>query len=108
MTYAMLVAASALACVYYSAGLAAVSFAVLILFITIEITTAKKDTLTKLSNRKHLYAYMQKLIKAKKLFTVVMFDMDKLKHINDTYGHIKGDKAIFNTAEINKIAGSKE
>ena len=102
LTYAMLVAASAVACVYYSVGLAAVSFAVLISFITVEISMAKKDTLTKLNNRKHLYAYMQRLIKAKKMFTVIMFDMDRLKSINDTYGHIKGDKAISDTADIIK------
>lgn len=31
--------------------------------------------------------------------TVVLFDLDKLKNINDTYGHVSGDEAIRTVAE---------
>jgi diguanylate cyclase (GGDEF)-like protein len=35
-------------------------------------------------------------------FMVFMFDIDKLKYVNDNYGHEEGDKLIVNTAAILK------
>ena len=37
-------------------------------------------------------------------FSLLMFDIDKFKNINDTYGHITGDKCIKRLSLISKTA----
>lgn len=62
------------------------------------------DTLTEINNRK---AIMEKLeIRINQAtnhgspLSIAMFDIDKFKHINDTKGHIFGDKVLKETANI--------
>lgn len=59
---------------------------------------ATKDSLTKIFNRRHFNAKYPELIrKAKeenKVLTVILFDIDKFKNINDKYGHLFGDGVI--------------
>ena len=61
------------------------------------------DDLTKLHNRRHLYANFPNLIylalRQKKSISLVIFDIDDFKIINDTYGHQKGDEVLIKTAE---------
>ncbi len=83
-------------------GLILISISLLVMFLTNEITETRKDSLTGINNREYLYDYTQRLINQNRKFTVVMFDLDKLKHINDTYGHIEGDEAIVNATNIIK------
>ncbi len=83
-------------------GLILSSMGLLILFLVDEIVEARKDSLTGINNRKYLYDYTQRLINQSKKFTVVMFDLDKLKHINDNFGHIEGDEAIVNATSLIK------
>lgn len=56
------------------------------------------DPLTGISNRRHLWEQYDQLAKEAgildKTFSVVVFDLDKLKKINDSYGHIAGDEMI--------------
>ena len=56
------------------------------------------DPLTGVPNRRELMKAYENLRKSKRVedqsFYVVMFDLDKLKIINDTYGHVAGDKVI--------------
>lgn len=56
------------------------------------------DSLTGVSNRRHLMevlpSYFEKAKIENKSFHFVVFDIDKLKQINDTYGHIAGDMVI--------------
>lgn len=53
------------------------------------------DTLTSVYNRKWL---MDKVLDSKESFQtegfLIIVDLDKFKHINDTYGHIVGDKTL--------------
>lgn len=60
------------------------------------------DSLTKLPNRAFIYEILRKeLKKAKrhKSFCALFFiDMDNFKEINDTYGHIVGDKVLIEFA----------
>lgn len=60
------------------------------------------DSLTGVSNRRHLMdilpGYKEKAKLDEKQFLFVIFDLDKLKHINDTYGHVYGDMVIKNFA----------
>ena len=51
------------------------------------------DPLTGLNNRNQLQRYLQFQREAKDTF-VIMVDVDHFKQINDTYGHIEGDKAL--------------
>ena len=56
---------------------------------------ASTDTLTGLLNRRAMYDVLLKEARRtdryKKPFSVILFDLDKFKHINDTYGHVTGD-----------------
>ena len=64
-----------------------------------------RDQLTGLYNRSYLN-YLQKnmLAKGNCHITGVMIDMDNFKHINDTFGHAKGDIALQQMAKILKEA----
>lgn len=61
------------------------------------------DGLTGLYNRKY-FVRTYKEMKPEDLYnySLFIFDIDKFKNINDTYGHNTGDKAIINTAIIAK------
>lgn len=56
------------------------------------------DPLTGVFNRRHLWELYDQLAKEasilEKTFSIVVFDLDKLKKINDSYGHIAGDEII--------------
>ena len=56
------------------------------------------DGLTGLFNRRHFYALAEKEVERAKRhnkeLSVVMFDIDHFKEINDNYGHDAGDKVL--------------
>jgi len=62
------------------------------------------DELTKIYNRRYLISELEKEIERSKRFSLnlslMILDIDKLKYINDTYGHIIGDKVICLIAEL--------
>jgi len=59
---------------------------------------ANTDELTGLSNRRHLLSILDHEILRVKIkggsVAVMMFDIDCFKNINDTYGHLAGDKIL--------------
>lgn len=63
-----------------------------------------KDDLTGLYNRRYLYQYLSKDVEWKseqpKTFSMIMMDLDSFKAVNDTYGHLEGDRVLKQTAEI--------
>jgi diguanylate cyclase (GGDEF)-like protein len=64
---------------------------------------ARSDPLTGIYNRRHFMDISQmNLERARRLKRddcyVVLFDLDKFKKVNDTYGHIAGDKILVETA----------
>ncbi len=59
------------------------------------------DSLTGLYNRTYLNE-MLSISKDAKYLAVFMFDIDKLKYVNDNFGHSEGDKLILSAAEIMK------
>ena len=76
------------------------------------------DPLTELKNRRGLNDDIHKLIKENHPFSLFFMDIDHLKSINDTYGHLTGDKylkafadsiksLIDRNAEFYRIAGDE-
>ncbi|MCK8060994.1 MULTISPECIES: GGDEF domain-containing protein [unclassified Fusibacter] len=65
---------------------------------------ARTDDMTGALNKKALLNEMDKLIADKRTHTysVLMFDIDKFKNVNDTLGHIVGDRCIKTLARIAK------
>ncbi len=59
---------------------------------------AIRDSLTGLYNRRYMEEALRqehaRAIREGQQISVVMLDMDELKKVNDTYGHIVGDKAL--------------
>lgn len=62
---------------------------------------AYTDILTKLRNRQSFEKEMNAIQEKPEChtLTLVMFDLNRLKHINDTYGHSAGDKLIQSAAD---------
>jgi len=66
----------------------------------IELTN--KDYLTNTYNKRYFYEAAGKVYKENKNISLCMIDIDNFKTINDTYGHIVGDYAIKELADILK------
>ena len=65
------------------------------------IKRAYTDELTQLHNRRYCMEYMSKLKEERDFkYTVLCFDVNNLKTVNDTYGHAKGDRLIRSAAEV--------
>lgn len=67
-----------------------------------EMATLKSltDALTGLHNRDYLEKSLQTLLDAGHAGALFMIDLDNFKEINDTYGHIIGDKTLQIFAEV--------
>jgi diguanylate cyclase (GGDEF)-like protein/PAS domain S-box-containing protein len=67
---------------------------------------AVTDEMTGLANRRQLFAIAEHVLlmaKRNKQSVIMLFvDMNKLKQINDKYGHIEGDRSIIEVANILK------
>ena len=82
---------------------AALSMACMILYFIYQTTDVNVDYLTGILNRRGLDWKLQEKMNSTssgKNFSVIMFDIDHFKEINDTLGHSEGDYAIQLTAEI--------
>ncbi len=66
-------------------------------------TAAMKDELTDLYNRKAFDERMEKALEAFNQggtpFALILFDVDRFKEINDTFGHVAGDKVLQKVGE---------
>jgi len=61
---------------------------------------AKKDSLTGLYNRWVFKDEIQNLLENNLGFSLLLFDLDDFKKVNDTYGHITGDIVLKEIGEI--------
>ena len=66
--------------------------------------TSQTDGLTGLLNRQHLDIRLREEVKRSMRYnnplSIIMFDIDNFKEINDSYGHIIGDRILKNIAEV--------
>ena len=64
----------------------------------------ERDPLTNTYNRRHLYAILETEIQRARRYgtalSVVMFDIDHFKKVNDTYGHLAGDRVLVKIADV--------
>ena len=68
------------------------------------------DSLTGLANRHSLSQMLSKLLThrepQRRLCTILMLDLDRFKHVNDTYGHPTGDAFLVQVARrLEKVVG---
>lgn len=61
------------------------------------------DSLTNTYNRRASEVKLKELIKNKKNFFLVLFDIDDFKHINDIYGHDIGDEVLRSISKVVKL-----
>ncbi len=64
------------------------------------------DTLTQIYNRLKLDSILETYYKSykryKKIFSIIIIDIDYFKHVNDTYGHLVGDETLIAVVNIIK------
>ncbi|HEX3031367.1 MAG TPA: sensor domain-containing diguanylate cyclase [Bacillota bacterium] len=69
---------------------------------------AVTDGLTNLFNQRYFYQKLeeewQRAERYRKIFSLIMIDIDFFKKFNDTYGHKAGDEALANVARVVKNA----
>jgi diguanylate cyclase (GGDEF)-like protein len=80
------------------------ALAIVVIYLFLETTSVTKDYLTGLYNRNYIDDYVTNLLQKNVSFTVIMIDIDDYKKINDTHGHIKGDKTIMAFSKVLKKA----
>lgn len=65
---------------------------------------ARKDGLTGINNRTHFMKLFKtsvaEVIEKNSYISVALFDIDKFKSVNDTYGHLAGDEVIKRIASV--------
>ena len=78
--------------------------ALLYLYFFILQVNSKLDSLTGLGNRHSFNEFINKLSRqnTKEDYSIVLIDLDRFKHINDTLGHLEGDNALRDMAAIIK------
>jgi diguanylate cyclase (GGDEF)-like protein len=67
------------------------------------LNLSEKDPLTQTYNRHGLFEKVRKLISLsdpEKRIGIIFVDLDDLKKVNDTYGHVAGDEAILGIVDI--------
>ncbi len=91
-------------------GLGVIALTILIIVYTVNLfharleTMATTDALTGIGNREifdiSLAQTLKRTLRNKLPFSIIMLDIDHFKRVNDTLGHMEGDRVIREIAEI--------
>nr|WP_319475038.1 GGDEF domain-containing protein [uncultured Sphaerochaeta sp.] len=81
-----------------------IALALFVIYVFLESTPSDEDYLTKLYNRSSYDAYMQHLLQSNKQFSLIVFDLNYFKEINDKHGHEMGDYTLICFAKALKKA----
>lgn len=65
---------------------------------------SQRDPLTGLSNRRHAFDVLERLLERGGRACVVMIDLDGFKRINDSQGHLRGDLLLVEIADAMRKA----
>ena len=87
----------------------ATAFSMLLVFLNLQDCAISQDGLTQLNNRFTLDRYLQNYFSSDKKDSIclMIFDVNSFKSINDSYGHLNGDKALIQISTTLKIAFGK-
>ncbi len=66
-------------------------------------TLALTDELTDIANRRALFRSGNQILSDGRSLSVVLFDLDRFKEINDTHGHLAGDRVLREVASRLKL-----
>ncbi len=87
------------------------TIATLILYLNSVDQMISLDPLTQLNNRRQFMRYADQKLKAQEgspqedlALYLLLMDVNKFKHINDTFGHVEGDEALIRVAQALKRA----
>lgn len=61
---------------------------------------AMTDELTRLPNRRALHLFAEEQVRRGQTFSLIAFDIDHFKRVNDTYGHDAGDEVLRRVADL--------
>jgi two-component system chemotaxis response regulator CheY len=61
-------------------------------------TLALTDELTGIANRRAIFRAGEDVLNAGRILSIALFDLDQFKSINDTYGHLAGDRILADVA----------
>lgn len=70
------------------------------IFLLLERDEMMRDSLTYLYTRHNFEIRLEDKLKRLEAFTLVLVDLNDFKKINDTYGHVEGDKVLQIVSEI--------
>ena len=78
-----------------------IAVSMLIIFLNVQSQEINKDSLTGLLNRRYLDTYLDRIMTASKgkpdvraRYFAMIVDMDDFKQVNDSFGHMEGDKLL--------------
>jgi len=77
---------------------------ILVIYIFFETSSGDEDYLTQLFSRKSYESYVKNKIELEEDFSIVYFDLNDFKSINDNYGHGVGDDILILFSEALKKA----
>ena len=78
------------------------TFSLLWVYLNMQEQNISLDVLTQLNNRTHLAKYVSQKMRhrdAERTLCLFIVDVDHFKQINDTHGHVEGDRALQRVAE---------
>lgn len=61
---------------------------------------ANQDPLTGLFNRRYLFEELDRMLSRGKAVSLILFDLNDFKLVNDTYGHLVGDRVLRDIATV--------